>query len=81
MLEREHELKLNAEQARQQAREGSEAGNGHFNMSQAIRSVPVFQDHKVDMFFQVFEQVAKQLNWAQAKWALLTVSRCKGKAS
>ena len=62
----EHELKLNAEEARRQARV-SEAGNGHFNMSEAYRSVPVFEDQEVDMFFPLFEWVAKQLNWPQSK--------------
>ena len=55
-LEREYELKLNAEEARQQARERSEVGNGHFNMSEAYRSVPVFEDNGVDMFFELMSR-------------------------
>ena len=42
---------MNAEEARRQAREGSEAGTVHFNMSEAYRSVPVFEDQEVDMGF------------------------------
>ena len=44
MLERDQGLKLNAEVARRQARKSSEAGNGHFNMAEAYRSVPVFEN-------------------------------------
>ena len=50
-------------------------------MSEAYRSVPVFEDQEVDMFFQYFERVAKRLNWPQSKRTLLAVSRFKGKAS
>ena len=35
-LERAHELNLNAEEARRQAREGSETGNGCFNIDQCL---------------------------------------------
>ena len=48
-------------------------------MSEAYRSVPVFEDHEVEMFFQRFERSAKQLNWPQSMWAMLAVSRFKGK--
>ena len=41
-------------------------------MSEAYRSVPIFEDQDVHMFFQ--------LNWPQSMWAMLAVSICKGKS-
>ena len=51
-----------------------------FKLEAAERMVPQFNEEEVDVFFDAFERVAKELEWPRERWALLVQRALKGKA-
>ncbi|XP_066970164.1 uncharacterized protein [Macrobrachium rosenbergii] len=51
-----------------------------FNMSAALKLVPVFDEANVPEFFRAFERVASRLSWPADMWTLLIQCRLVGKA-
>ncbi|KAJ8379406.1 hypothetical protein SKAU_G00001840 [Synaphobranchus kaupii] len=52
----------------------------HFDVSQARHFMPKFREEDADTFFEAFEIVAREMEWPDAKWALLVQSSLAGKA-
>ncbi|KAJ8332462.1 hypothetical protein SKAU_G00426350 [Synaphobranchus kaupii] len=51
-----------------------------FDVSQARHFMPKFREEDADTFFEAFEIVAREMEWPDAKWALLVQSSLAGKA-
>ena len=71
--EREHELHV----LRMRKENGPVEG---FNVSSAIKLVPIFNENDVAEFFSAFEKVARKLGWPQEMWTTLLQCRLVGKA-
>ncbi|KAK0132480.1 hypothetical protein N1851_032658 [Merluccius polli] len=61
---------------------GRHGGNrgSDFDLGRARRFMPVFEEDAVDVFFEMFEKVAKESEWPEEKWPLLVQSVMTGKA-
>ncbi|XP_066945203.1 uncharacterized protein [Macrobrachium rosenbergii] len=53
---------------------------GKFNLSVALKLVPVFDEASVPDFFKAFERVASRLSWPSEMWTVLIQCRLVGKA-
>ncbi|KAJ8358742.1 hypothetical protein SKAU_G00152670 [Synaphobranchus kaupii] len=51
-----------------------------FDVSPARHFMPKFREEDADTFFEAFEIVAREMEWPDAKWALLVQSSLAGKA-
>ena len=51
-----------------------------FNVSSAMKLVPLFDEKNVAEFFIAFEKIAHKLEWPEAMWTTLLQSRLLGKA-
>ncbi|KAJ8375534.1 hypothetical protein SKAU_G00061140 [Synaphobranchus kaupii] len=56
------------------------APTSRFDVSQARHFMPKFREEDADTFFEAFEIVAREMEWQDAKWALLVQSNLAGKA-
>ncbi|KAJ8364947.1 hypothetical protein SKAU_G00137780 [Synaphobranchus kaupii] len=56
------------------------APTSRFDVSQARHFMPKFREEDADTFFEAFEIVAREMEWPDAKWALLVQSSLAGKA-
>ena len=50
-----------------------------FNVSTAMKLVPVFDECNVAEFFVAFEKIANKLTWPRNMWTTLTQCRLVGK--
>merc|ERR1711895_335309 len=81
----DHEAKENAktqdhEFRMEQAKKGVFATAPTFDLRNAERSVPRFDEASVDVFFDAFENVATELEWPRERWALLVQRALTGQA-
>ena len=60
-------------------RHAENRGSG-FDLGRARTFMPVFKEDAVDIFFEMFEKVAKESEWPEEKWPLLVQSVMTGKA-
>ena len=81
---RKEEAELQLERESREADRRSERERGlqkpRFKLEAAERMVPQFNEEEVDVFFDAFERVAKELEWPRERWALLVQRALKGKA-
>ena len=75
--ERAHREKMAALEMDKLIARKSEKG---FDMAKARGFMPPFEEDSVDVFFEMFEKVAKESEWPEAKWPLLVQSVLRGKA-
>jgi hypothetical protein len=52
-----------------------------FRVTDAIRMVPVFDDHDIDLYVSNFEKLAVSQNWPRAQWAAVLMPMLKGAKS
>ena len=86
--EREREARERAREAREREREAHEwnvlklkKGLAHeqFNVSTAMKLVPLFDEKNVAEFFVAFEKIANKLEWPKPMWTTLLQCRLIGK--
>ena len=51
-----------------------------FNISSCLKLMPKFCSEEVDVFFDAFEKIAKELQWPEETWPILVQSSFTGKA-
>lgn len=78
--ERERERAYQQEMARVEAEKLAIKKSKAFDISRARGFMPVFDEDAVDVFFEMFEKVARESDWPEEKWALLVQSVWTGKA-
>ena len=59
-------------------RHAENRGSG-FDLGRTHRFMPVFEEDTLDIFFEMFEKVAKESEWPEEKWPLLVQSVMIGK--
>lgn len=85
---RRHELEManiNLEMARLQSNSNNFStprgiSQDKFNVGEALKLVPVFDELNVPEFFKAFERVATRLSWPPEMWTVLIQCRLVGKA-
>lgn len=79
--QREHErLKLNIEKAKLDFDNRRQDHREAFDVNKCFSLVPRFDPEKVELFFEMFEKIAKQRSWPEEEWATLIQGSLTGKA-
>lgn len=74
--------KLDLERAKSQASENQRqrSHENRFNFSDCLKLMPKFNTTEVEVFFDAFEKIARELEWPEDKWAILVQTSFVGKA-
>lgn len=78
--EREHELEVLRMKCEESAKDREVKMNTISDLGHHVKFMPRFNETEVENFFDLFERVAKQLNWPKDQWCFFCQTAFTGKA-